>query len=74
MHILPVEEQYEEEQAIAGSPPKMLPPPFPMDPMGTPLKNNPPTGNEHKQQAEEVTGKAAPPMAQAQVQGTVGSK
>lgn len=69
----PVEEQYEEEQAIAASPPKMLPPPFPMDPT-MPLKNNPPeAGNEQAgQEQQPAVGKAAPVVPEGQ--GTVVSE
>ncbi len=78
-----VEEQYEEEQVIAGSPPKMLPPPFPMNPAGTALNNPPVHGNEQQGRGEQgpTAGKAAPPMPEQQQQqqqqgqeGKVGSE
>jgi hypothetical protein len=82
-----VEEQYEEEQAIAGSPPKMLPPPFPMNPAGAAsMINNPPVpGNEEQRaqaqaqgqgQGPPMTGKAASPMPEQEQgrEGKVGSE
>lgn len=68
---IPVEEQYEEEQTIAASPPKMLLPPFPMEPTSMPLKNNPPeAGNEQAGQAgqeqQPAAGKVAPVVPEGQ--------
>lgn len=70
-----VEEEYEEEQALAGSPPKMLPPPFPMNPAGAAAKtvtiplNNPPMPTNEEQGQGAGAGKAVVPPPSMPEQG-----
>jgi hypothetical protein len=72
-----VEEQFEEEQAIAGSPPKMLPPSFPMNAAGTALANNPPVPSNEQAQGEQqgaTASKAAPPTPMPEQQQQEGQE